>query len=664
MNMSDSDARQPFDSSTQELVLLVHGTFANNPSKTRDDHLRWWQAGGDVWTRIDQQLPEKFHVASDPRTEVFSWSGDNSERDRRAGGRELFKHLQKLEKDGTRYHLVGHSHGGSVIWHCLLESVKRRLQFHRKVRLRRREMDKKMSLPGLRSFTTIGTPFLQLDTPALRLRSSRLFCRLLGQRLGRFCGRQFDSLIDKTIGRMIGRLTPWLWLSGLVVSLAILGSMLQVYPEVVEFLTARNVSFDGRLETVLAYLKHDDHPLLAAILNDNVAGPLVGLLLTLTAFLSMVMWAWASAVQLEATAVREGVRIRNEAFVEFGKQWLGIWSRHDEAINGLRATLKLSGNIAPRIEVSSDIVFDYDHRMDAYRKFARWFVAPIFNLIIARPGDGMIWRSVSRGIQGNDRPGCIVSDVSPGPIVPKDIEWEQLPESYDDRLVEASNKCLIDRSQVLLPQLREVLSQLAWSRPDQLSLLLSNETSFEGNELVHTSYFQESAVLKAIACQIQHHSKLKGVRPDPKKSTTRWCGRFRRKADSVLDDPAFKAAALPLLGERNGQAVGGLLFSLVMLVGFVCCGELIARVNEYPISERHSLTASQVTTVVLAAGLVFTCVATLLARSGIRRAKRGAAWPRVARWSWRIARIALVLYLAEIGFVIQGQRALWVVCGE
>ena len=86
--MTSSVKRQTFDPGTQELVILVHGTFANNPSKTRSDHLRWWQGGGDVWEKIDQQLPEQFHVASDTNTEIFSWSGDNSERDRRAGGRE------------------------------------------------------------------------------------------------------------------------------------------------------------------------------------------------------------------------------------------------------------------------------------------------------------------------------------------------------------------------------------------------------------------------------------------------------------------------------------------------------------------------------------------------------------------------------------------------
>jgi hypothetical protein len=146
--MPSSEKRQPFYPATQELVILVHG---------------------DVWSKIDQQLPKQFHVASDAKTEVFSWSGDNSERDRRAGGRELFKHLQKLEKTGVRYHLVGHSHGGSVIWHCLLESVKQRL------RRRRNQSDDKLTLPGLRSYTTVGTPFLQLRSLGIVSRLSSWF---------------------------------------------------------------------------------------------------------------------------------------------------------------------------------------------------------------------------------------------------------------------------------------------------------------------------------------------------------------------------------------------------------------------------------------------------------------------------------------------------------
>jgi hypothetical protein len=69
--MSASETQNPFDPATQELVLLVHGTFANNPSKSRSDHLRWWQSGGDVWNKIDEQLPKQFHVATDAKPEVF-----------------------------------------------------------------------------------------------------------------------------------------------------------------------------------------------------------------------------------------------------------------------------------------------------------------------------------------------------------------------------------------------------------------------------------------------------------------------------------------------------------------------------------------------------------------------------------------------------------------
>lgn len=623
--MTVSDSSSPFDPSTQELVLLVHGTFANNPSKSRDDHLRWWQAGGDVWNRIDEQLPEQFHVASDPRREVFSWSGDNSERGRRAGGRELFKHLQKLERKGTRYHLIGHSHGGSVIWHCLLESVKQRF------RRRRNQADDKLTLPGLQSYTTIGTPFLQL----------------------------------KSLG-IVSRISPWFWMAVLVAAMGVtVGLMFGVdLPQnpVDKAVTTidrsseksqndvQPASTSGEISAANVSKKLE---LLSAILEDPNLRTLLVLLAVFVAFFAMVMWAWASAVQLEASVVREGARIRNQAFVEFGARWLGIWSRHDEAINGLRASLKLGGHIAPRIEVSGTTVFDFDRRMRAYRFFARWFVAPVFNLMVSRPSDRIIWRSVSRGIQGNDRPGCVVSDISPGPIVPQNFEWEELPETYDSRLVEQSNKCLIDRSQTLLPQLREVLSQLAWSRPDQLSLLLANETSFDGNELVHTSYFHEPAVLKLIACHILRHNGVKAPRRDSDSSTARWCRRFRHKARDVSRDPSLQDAGLPLFGQRNIRAFGALVFALagLALVALVWdplfIVEMLKHSGQSVSQEGAGRTAAELDTreFGLWIGVLLTAVSLILGWTSIRRAKRGAKHPQIARWGWRLSRVGFVMYL-------------------
>ncbi|NQV24624.1 MAG: hypothetical protein HQ518_09675 [Rhodopirellula sp.] len=611
--MSASEASQSFDSKTQELVLLVHGTFANDGSRSRSNHLRWWQKGGDVWNRIDQQLPEQFHVASDPRKEVFSWSGDNSERDRRAGGRQLFNHLQKLEKAGIRYHLVGHSHGGSVIWHCLLESVKQRLK------RRRNDASDRLSLPGLQSYTTIGTPFLQL----------------------------------KSLG-LASRLNPWFWLlalittTGTIVLLTMakrLGHFDLPWHKTIEKIdsTLSDLVFQYFDQTIAAAV----WGLLAAILDNPLASVGFGLAIAALALFAMVMWAWASAVQLEAAAVREDDRIRDQAFVEFGSRWLGIWSVHDEAINGLKASLTLGGHIAPRIEVSGGTVFDFDRRMRTYRFFARWFIAPVFNLLVALPSDKIIWRGISRGMQGNDRPGCTVQDITHGPIVSDNVEWEQLPEAYDKRLVDQSNGHLIDRSKTLLPQMREVLSQLAWTRPEQLSLLLSKETTFEGNELVHTSYFNEPAILELIACHILRHNRVNARRANQKSATTRWCRRFRHKARDLARDPSLQEKGFPLFGQRNLRSVVALVLAMALIVVLWWADTIVAGINDllklFTISTSSAATSA--VTIGAVAGILASIAVAYTAFTSVQRVSKGARHPKIARWAWRLSRVAVLLYL-------------------
>ena len=92
-----------------------------------------------------KRLPAGVRLAGEG--EMFHWSGENSERSRIKAGRDLLEHLLELETEGRGYHLVGHSHGGSVIWHALC-----RARFHRK------------ELTSLRSWSTVGTPYLQHRT--------------------------------------------------------------------------------------------------------------------------------------------------------------------------------------------------------------------------------------------------------------------------------------------------------------------------------------------------------------------------------------------------------------------------------------------------------------------------------------------------------------------
>ena len=125
-----------------ELVLLIHGTFAG---RAEDEGDSWWQAGSPAWEELSKRLPPGARLPE--QGEVFHWSGDNSERARIKAGHDLLERLLKLEANGQGYHLIGHSHGGSVIWHAL-----------RLATLRREKLD------GLKSWSTVGTPFLHYRT--------------------------------------------------------------------------------------------------------------------------------------------------------------------------------------------------------------------------------------------------------------------------------------------------------------------------------------------------------------------------------------------------------------------------------------------------------------------------------------------------------------------
>lgn len=68
------------------------------------------------------------------------WSGANSDHERLRGARDLVRLLRKLEKEGRRYVVVGHSHGGNVAMEGVGEARRTR---------------------GLAGMVTFGTPFFE-----------------------------------------------------------------------------------------------------------------------------------------------------------------------------------------------------------------------------------------------------------------------------------------------------------------------------------------------------------------------------------------------------------------------------------------------------------------------------------------------------------------------
>lgn len=144
MSTATSLTAQEIDSpGAQDRVLLIHGTGSGSIEGHGES---WWQLGSSVRRTLNTAFGGK--AICD--TEVFRWSGRNSEHDRRLAAAALMERLRALESKRQTYHLIGHSHGGSVIWMalCQAESSGKPLAY-------------------LRSWTTLGTPFLKFrPTPA------------------------------------------------------------------------------------------------------------------------------------------------------------------------------------------------------------------------------------------------------------------------------------------------------------------------------------------------------------------------------------------------------------------------------------------------------------------------------------------------------------------
>lgn len=118
-------------------IFTVHGTFASG----EDEGNQWWQIGSD----FEKDLV-RFLKAPDGklRIEPFRWDGKNSERSRRTAGRKLYRRFSELENISEPYCILGHSHGGSVIAHSLLDASKK----------------DSVSVSHLSNWMTVGTPFI------------------------------------------------------------------------------------------------------------------------------------------------------------------------------------------------------------------------------------------------------------------------------------------------------------------------------------------------------------------------------------------------------------------------------------------------------------------------------------------------------------------------
>lgn len=147
----------------QDLVVIVHGTFANPTfgSSSGGRPTYWWDSYGSFGKALDAALerqgstarcgsPDAWGFASwrENRPYWHGWSGANSEVERRRGAFELAEYLRGLQEEDTigTIHVVAHSHGGNVV--------------RRALRYMKKPTDK------LGKVICLGTPFLEFNDRA------------------------------------------------------------------------------------------------------------------------------------------------------------------------------------------------------------------------------------------------------------------------------------------------------------------------------------------------------------------------------------------------------------------------------------------------------------------------------------------------------------------
>jgi len=454
-------AQAPADGASATLKLVtVHGTGAGDKECTGE---RWWQRGSPFLTELAKRLnldPSRVEIVP------FHWElGPNSETGRRTASKALYERLKGYDKLGTDYHVIGHSHGGSVIYDALLYSVARGKPFER-----------------LKSWCTIGTPFL--DYRANRFLFSRLGTKgltLYAMAIGVICFGAGLLIYYWTSNTQVSA-EPGRFFFELVLPIALIalgfGGACLAFLYSVERIRGDTHPQDRKKKTAELYrdrwfgLWHHDDEAISALSNVRfVKGAIVP---------STFLEPFVAIAQVLATVLLS-VALVILVLPDFWSFMVSSWTTimHEDSGSVLGYVMLISAAIAALAVVAALYIGIGSAIAAAFKLLARAVGWPLSKAI-----DNLVWSSVRQQAWGDDRQGESVSQVGSHP--PEfAATFDPLPAAVADEVSRFSEKHAI----LTLTKVREVLGMTRnpKSSPD-MRAQLSEQLNWR--ELIHTTYFE------------------------------------------------------------------------------------------------------------------------------------------------------------------------------
>ncbi len=229
----------------------------------------------------------------------------------------------------------------------------------------------------------------------------------------------------------------------------------------------------------------------AAFMFGSLEGWLIIAGVLLCVYFTLLLFSFCVGPVSEVIRITMEKRVEQRTFQRYGQRWLGLWTKDDEAINGLRKTLELSisfvGSIVPRERIFISDLTGVPSRP------LWWLAAPVYNRVIRPFLDARIRNLVVKTAQGNNRPATQVVAVSPHPLDPAANAAPPLPDWLSQRILEKANL----HAQEIGHKLRMFLAE-----PSMLAGLEKFGNQLAGRELVHTSYFDHEEVLDLLVMNI------------------------------------------------------------------------------------------------------------------------------------------------------------------